>query len=88
MSEEEQQQVSQLSEFILLFYVKYWFMTPLAGSAARNDLDFMSGILEYRKVKPVLAWDVLHSAYGHLWYLTPQLVILALCDKGLEKETR
>ena len=24
----------------------------------------------------------------HLWYLTPKLVVLALCDKGLEEKER
>ena len=50
MSEDEKEKVNQVVEFILLFYTKYWFTTPLAGSAARQDLDFMSSILEYRNL--------------------------------------
>ena len=69
-----------LSEFILLFYAKYWFTTPLASSAARQDLEFMSSILQYRQVYPKLAYEVLTCTYRHLWYLTPHLVIMALTD--------
>ena len=75
-------------EFILLYYTKYWFTTPLASSAARHDLDFMSSILEYRKVNSRLSFEVLRSAYRHLCYLTPQLITLSLTDTGLEDKNR
>ena len=75
-------------EFILLFYAKHWFNTPLAGSAPRQDLEFMSGVLKYRDINPSLSFKVLCSAYCHLWYLTPQLIILALTDKELEDSSR
>ena len=84
MSEDEKEKVNRVVEFVLLFYTKYWFTTPLAGSAARQDLDFMSSILEYRKVNPSLSYTVLSSTYRHMWYLTPQMITLALTDKELE----
>jgi hypothetical protein len=88
MSEEENGQVDVLTEFILLFYAKYWFTTPLASSAARHDLEFISSITQYRLINPKLAYEVLSCTYRHLWYLTPQLVTLALTDTGLEDSSR
>ena len=88
MTEDELEKVNQVVEFVLLFYTKYWFTTPLAGSAARQDLTFMSNIQEYRKVNPSLSFAVLSSTYRHMWYLTPQLITLALTDKGLEDSNR
>ena len=88
MEEEQRDQVTNIAEFILLFYAKYWFETPLAVSTARADLDFMSGILEYRVVNPGLAYKVLKSCYRHTWYLTPQLVTLALADRELDNKTK
>ena len=35
-----------------------------------------------------LSYAVLSSTYRHLWYLTPQLVTLALTDTGLEDSSR
>ena len=86
--EEEKKQVDNLAEFILLLYGKYWFETPLAAAATRTDLNFMSGVLEYRVVNSSLAYKVLASCYRHLWYLTPQMVTLALADRDLEDETK
>ena len=88
VSEEEEVQVKTLAQFILLFYAKYWFTTPLASSAARQDLEFMGNILQYRMMYPKLAYEVLTCTYRHLWYLTPQLVIMALADTGLEDSSR
>ena len=84
MTEEENLQVEQITEFIVLFYAKFWFTTPLASAAARNDLEFMSHILEYRVRRVDLSFKVLKSIWRHMWYLTPQLFILALVDKGLD----
>ena len=66
MSEEERLRVERLAEFMLLFYAEFWFTAPLASSAARQALDFMSGVLEYRLVDPQLSFMVLKSCYRHL----------------------
>jgi hypothetical protein len=88
LSEEEMGQVTNLAEFILLFYAKFWFVTPLADAAARTDIEFMSDILQYRLVNSGLAYQVLRSCYRHMWYLTPQLVTLALTDRCLEDDMK
>ena len=48
----------------------------------------MSPVVEYRQVNNKLAFQVLKSCYRHLWYLTPQLITLALADSALEEDTR
>ena len=84
ISDVQQAQVEEISTFILIFYVKAWFLSPLSTAAARNDLSFMANMLRYRLVtKPRVVFAVLQSCYRHLWYLVPQTVILALADPGL-----
>ena len=84
LTEEEQNQVDQITEFAVLFYIKYWLQTPLPSSAARLDLEFMANMLQYRLTNPNTSFAVLQSCYRHKWYITPQLVTLALADEGLE----
>ena len=90
ISEEERLQVIEISKYILIFYVKHWFQSPLPTCAARNDLTFMANILKYRLcVSPKITFSVMQSCYRHLWYLVPQTVVFALADPGLsdtEKE--
>lgn len=88
LTEEEKEQTDQLVIFIMLIYAKLWFTSSLASSAASNDLDFMSAVMEYRQVHNKLAFMVLKSCYRHTWYLTPQLITLALTGRGLEEDTR
>ena len=84
ISDEEKSQVEEISQFILILYVKSWFQSPLPTSAARNDLNFMVNIHRYRLVtRPKIAMSLLQSCSRHLWYLVPQTVVLALADPGL-----
>ena len=39
-------------------------------------------------MNPRVSYGVLSSTYRHLWYLTPQPVVLALTDTRLEDRTR
>ena len=76
MSEDEKLEVQLVTEFILIFYAKAWFESPLTTSAARNDLTFMRKILTYRTVRPKMAFTVMQSCRRHLWYLVLQTVVL------------
>ena len=88
LSPEEKEQVDKVTEFAVLFYTKYWLETPLPASAARHDLEFMGHMLQYRQARPTIAYSVLQSCYRHLWYITPQLITLALADKDLEDNSK
>ena len=89
MNEVEISQVEEICQFVLVLYVKAWFMAPLPTSAARNDLQFMLNVSKYRLVtRPKIAMDLLQSCSRHLWYLVPQTVILALADPGLSSQQK
>ena len=88
MTTEEAIFVQRISEFVMVFYCRYWFTGSLPCAAPREDLDFLNSIEEYRKTDPKLFWALSRSVYNHLWYVTPQLVILGLFDKELESATK
>ena len=39
-------------------------------------------------MKPRLAYEALVSCYRHLWYLTPSVVVICLCENDLEEEEK
>ena len=80
--------VEEVSKFTALLYVKYWLQTPLPSSAARHDLEFLDKVLNYRHTNPSVAYSVIQSVNRHLWYLTSQLIPLALADPGLEDTSK
>ena len=84
----QQEDVKIIAEFCGLFYVKAFLKCPLPCSAPRNDLVFMSEVLHWRLLHPRLAFTVLKSCYVHLWYLTPQMVVVSLLDEGYTADER
>ena len=83
LSEEEKMMIERCARFTGVLYAKAWFLSPLSTSAASNDLDFHLKILKFREMEPSLSFQVLQSIRRHLWYLTPQMITLALADPGL-----
>ena len=88
MSEEETSKVREITIFLALFYCRYWFRTPLSLSAPRNDLELYGLILKFRTYRSTWAFKLLEKMRHHLWYLTPQLIVLSLCDRGLSDQER
>ena len=88
MSVEETTKVQEITVFLALIYCKYWFRAPLSLSAPRNDLEMYGLILQFRTYRSTWAFKLLEKMRHHLWYLTPQLIVLSLCDRGLSDEER
>ena len=89
MPDAELNKVKTLVEFIIIFYVRAWLEAPLAGTAARSDLTFMKLVrIRYKEEMPTLTFSMMAGCYRQLWYLTAELVVLALVDRGISKEER
>ena len=48
----------------------------------------MVDIMNYGALRLEISASVLQSLKRHLWYITPQLIPLALTDEGLEDSSR
>lgn len=75
---EEVKQVKRFVRFGTLMYVKPWFEAPLCVDAAVNDINLWNMIYSYRKTDPELSSSTLTVLERHLWYLSDELVGLAL----------
>ena len=69
--------VKIVSIFALQAYWKPWFTACNAPSAPRTDLTLLEPLRKYRHSVGRVAAAKLE---GHLWYLSPELVLLALFD--------
>ena len=86
MTEKEKRETIEITKFSVLFYARPWFEGTLASLAARSDLTFASQMLRYYNISVV--WEVMRTWYRQAWYLTGQLITLALADKGLPASER
>ena len=93
-SAENISQVEVLVEYIVLLHAPYFLQSPLAISAPRQDRDFWIDVREYQgcfkqgDMQYAMLTAVIERIRAHLWYLTQELVVLALFDHNLADEER
>ena len=83
------QKVKMFVQFFVFCYIPWWLTSPVAAAAPVNDLLLINELINYRKIDEPCANSALKAFYNHLWYLTEELVPVALfCDsvKTLTKE--
>ncbi|XP_074115222.1 uncharacterized protein LOC141537915 [Cotesia typhae] len=70
----------QFCIFIVMVYVKAWFSSTSATSAANHDLEFMKNLIEYSKINSLISLATWEKMTSHLWYLSDELAILSPFD--------
>ena len=73
-----------------MYYSSHWFPSPSAAEAAFNDLQFCKKMFECQTIPKLkqVADTVIQTLNRHLWYLTEELVLCALCSKQLTPELK
>ena len=86
---EQATQVERMSRYIILLYARYFLQTALTSAAPNLDLTFWRNVMRYRTIDQQISQAVEESVHRQMFYLTEELVVLALCDKhttAVEKE--
>ena len=87
---EERRQIQLMAIFCAVYYGPYFLTSFVSSRAPKNDLNFIASVRELRGERDFnrIAEQVLVMMDRHTDYLSPQLVIMALCDKTLPDEER
>lgn len=79
LSQDERQQVHAMAEYVAFFHSKAFLTSRIATTAPINDLKYLSAMYLYRQeVNEEPGQAAINSCQRHLWYLTQELVVLAL----------
>ena len=70
--------VTNFVQFVTLIYCPWWSQSSCSVDAPWNDLVLYHNLLKYQQVNQVVAKSALKALDRHLWYLTAELVPLAL----------
>ena len=84
----EERGLRSVAVFISRVYAKAWTEASLAASAPRGDLELLQALNAYHEVDDVVAKAALNKLKGHLWYLSEELVALALFDTNVPLVTK
>lgn len=69
--------------FVTLVYLESWFTAPSAVEAPRRDLNLMKTLLNYSTTNSHVSTATSEKLQRHLWYLSEELVGLALFDEDV-----
>ena len=77
----EEKALFDISQFVVLIYIKAWFLSPSPVRAPLQDLNFLKSLDLYKNVYPDISKVATKKILGHLWYIGEELVTLALYEQ-------
>jgi len=86
LTSKEAKGILDICIFAVHIYVEAWFTAPSACSAPRQDLKLLKAIHNYADAS--VSKIAMKKFTGHLWYLSEELVALALFDDNLSADTK
>lgn len=79
----QQSSIDRLTQYIVTLYGRYFLSVQMSATAPMLDLDFFYDLKMYKQVDKDIADCALSSVKKHLWYLTPELVMLGLFNANM-----
>ena len=80
--------IQRLVKFVCFVYAKWWFTCSSGTSAPQNDLQLLKDLYLYKEVDREVAQIAIKTFSNHLWYLTAELVPLALFSERVQTSTK
>ena len=88
LTAKEERGLCDLCVFVVRIYLKAWITAPLASSAPNSDLMLLKSLLDYSEIHSVISQAASAKFSKHLWYLSKELVCLALFDSQVSTATK
>lgn len=88
LTRQQQQKITRLVGFVVHLYGRYFLSAPLSTAAPRHDITLWYDLNRYREYDQVIAASAQTSMRRHLWYLCPEVVVLALFDDDTTTEEK
>lgn len=88
LTAKEETSVRDVAIFAVRVYLKAWITAPSAIDAPLNDLQLMNTLLQYSSIHPTISSATTKKFASHLWYLSEELVGLALFDDRVFSSTK
>jgi hypothetical protein len=80
LTQQEHDRITRLVGYVVRLYGRYFLSASLSVAAPRHDLTLWYDLRLYHRHDRDIAQAALTSVRRHLWYLCPELVVLALFD--------
>lgn len=84
----QESKVRDFVNFVTLVYSTWWITTNSMEDAPSNDLKLYQSLLKYEDVHPEISRSAIRAFQLHLWYLTAELVPVALWSNKVSENAR
>lgn len=74
--------------FIVMFYVKSWFIAPCAIMAPAQDLNLLQDLIRYREIDAKTSDTAAEKLRKHSWYMSEDLAGLAFFDSTISNNDK
>ena len=85
---EEETGLRNLCIFGVMIYIKHWYQSDDVTRAPNADLQLMQSLVTYENIHADISTSGLRKICGQLWYLSEELVMLALFDKTIPTDIK
>ena len=84
LGKEQLLKLFEFVKFVVYTYIPWWLCAPVPAAAPANDLKLINDLEWYKENENVdMAESALKAMNRHTWYLTEELIPLALFDTSL-----
>ena len=80
---QQQKKIQQFVQFVVFCYIPWWITAPIPSRAPENDVMLIESLQQYRTIDSICADAAIKSLDSHTWYLTEELVPLALFSSNV-----
>ncbi|CAH0547104.1 unnamed protein product [Brassicogethes aeneus] len=84
----EEGKLREICFFITTVYMKAWFLSTNGIKAPYHDLQFMKELNNFKVINSHLATVAINKFMNHLWYLSPELSVIAIFYQDISIETK
>ena len=74
--------------FVFYVYIQWWITAPMVAAAPLHDIVLLKKIENYKSSNQIVSKGALVGIKNHLWYLTEELVPLALFSEEVNNEEK
>ena len=84
----EQHKYERFVLFICIYYVKNWFLAPIASDAPITDLTLYKGMLEFYENDPDVSKAIIDKLNNHTWYMNQMFVPFNLFSNSVDERVK
>ena len=81
---QQQNKIQRFVQFFVFCYIPWWTTAPVPSRAPENDVLLIKSLQHYRTIDSICADSAMKSFDNHTWYLTEELVALALFSNNVD----